>query len=105
MGLLNRDKNKGLSEQQRLQQALFERKIKESKDKLITNLPAFREGYRDLVIRTGIKFIPVVEFNKTRGLYPIMVEQECSEEVEAFRKAEEKELEVQTTQGDGVVKN
>ena len=100
MGFLN--KNKGVSEQERANRVLFEKKLEDSKYRLSMFIDPFREGYRQLVLKYGIKFVPVMRFDQFKGITIGMAEQECREELEIIHKEKEEE---QKAGGNGVIKN
>ena len=99
MGIFKKEK---IHEQEKTQQAEFERKMADSKHRMSMFIDSFREGYRQLVLKHGIKFVPVMKFDQFRGIIISMAEQECREELELIHKQKE---EVAKVEGDGVVKN
>lgn len=104
MGLF--DKNKGLSESQRLTKAQMERKFKEEMDasekRLKENLPGFQSQYSKLVKEYGLIHVVRYEFNPIRGFFATIQIQDCFHEVEATKKREE---ELKKKQEGGVVKD
>ena len=103
MGLFQK---KGLSEPQRLQVSLVEKKMCESKEWLEANLKEFRIAYRDLVMKFGIKHVPQMTIGRLRGLILSIAEQECKEEIDVFKKNQEEAVKkVEKDNGNGVIKN
>ena len=85
MGLLHKDKNVGLSEQQRLQKAQFEAAQFESRKRLEENLPGFTNQYNLLIERFGLIHVVRYQFDPVRGLVAYIAIQDCHNEVETDR--------------------
>ena len=97
------NKNKGLSEQERLAKLQYEVQIKESKKRLNDNLPGFKYDYNKLVEQYGLVHIIRYNFDQARGFYATIEIQDVWPQV--VKMKEERAKTVTKSEVDGVVKD
>ena len=89
--MFNKDKNKGLSEEERLQKQQFEKIQLESMERLKRNLPQFRAEYNNLVEQYGLVHVIRYNFDPVRGMFASIEVQDCYEQVQQMKKQVEKQ--------------
>ena len=103
MGIFKKDKNEGLSEENRLDKHQFEKARLESMERLKTNLPNFQKEYNNLVEEYGL--VHVIRYNLTpeRGVFATIEIQDCWPQVQEMKKKAEEMK--QKDKGNGVIKD
>ena len=94
-----KDKNKGLSEEERLQKQQFEKAQLESMERLKRNLPQFRAEYNNLVEQYGLVHVIRYNFDPVRGVFASIEVQDCYEQVQNMKE------QTKNQEGNGVIKD
>jgi len=97
-----KNKNKGLSESERLQKMQIEKQIAESQKRLNDNLPGFKYDYNKLVEQYGLIHVIRYDFDQTRGFYATIEIQDVWPQVQKVKEERAKQV---VKPAEGVVKN
>lgn len=91
MKFLKKDKNKGLSEQERLAKAQWDKKFEELRQRFEHALPGFRDEYNQLVRKYGCIHTGRIRVDEALGIQPDVVIRDCWEEVQRIKNVNGKD--------------